>query len=71
MTVWGQGPSETDLAFSVACILPSVSSRFGTANAPWVGIAYLLTQTTCSPIYGRMSDVFGRKVRKHVLLSHV
>ncbi|PWZ01212.1 MFS general substrate transporter [Testicularia cyperi] len=45
----------------VASILPSISNKFGHAQAPWVGTAYLLAQTTFSPLYGKMSDVFGRK----------
>jgi len=28
----------------------------------WVGIAYMLTQTACQPLYGRISDLVGRKV---------
>lgn len=46
----------------VACILPNISAEFGARDAPWIGTAYLLTQTTFSPLYGRLSDVFGRKV---------
>lgn len=47
---------------AVACILPNIASDFGSSSLSWVGTAYLLTQTTFSPMYGRMSDVFGRKV---------
>ena len=28
----------------------------------WIGVAYLLTQTACQPLYGRISDLTGRKV---------
>ncbi|KAF9974125.1 hypothetical protein BGZ73_002595 [Actinomortierella ambigua] len=28
---------------------------------PWIGTAYLLTSTACQPLYGRFSDIFGRK----------
>lgn len=35
----------------------------GTQNEyAWVGVAYLLTQTACQPLYGKLADVFGRKV---------
>lgn len=27
----------------------------------WIGVAYLLTQTACQPLYGRISDLLGRK----------
>lgn len=30
-------------------------------NAYWVGTSYLLAQTVSQPIYGSLSDVFGRK----------
>ncbi|KLO20499.1 MFS general substrate transporter [Schizopora paradoxa] len=29
---------------------------------PWVGISYLLTQTAFQPLYGRFSDLLGRKI---------
>ncbi|KAG0299650.1 hypothetical protein BGZ98_009870 [Dissophora globulifera] len=28
---------------------------------PWIGTAYLLTSTSFQPLYGRFSDIFGRK----------
>ncbi|KAI1316709.1 hypothetical protein EDD11_009598 [Mortierella claussenii] len=31
------------------------------ADVPWVGTAYLLTSTSFQPLYGRFSDIFGRK----------
>ena len=52
----------TQVRRAVACISPSISKSFGASQIPWVGTAYLLTQTVFAPIYGRMSDVFGRKV---------
>lgn len=46
----------------VACLLPTIASDFGAAkDISWVGTAFLLTNTAFSPIYGRMSDVFGRR----------
>ena len=41
--------------------MPTISQDFGSDSISWVGICYLLTQTVFSPIYGRLSDVFGRK----------
>jgi len=31
------------------------------SQAPWVGVAYLLTQTISTPIIGKLSDIYGRK----------
>ncbi|TEB39354.1 amino acid permease ScVBA-like protein [Coprinellus micaceus] len=31
----------------------------------WVGVAYLLTQTALQPLYGRVSDLIGRKAVLH------
>ncbi|KAF8929623.1 hypothetical protein BGZ58_008813 [Dissophora ornata] len=31
------------------------------SEIPWVGTAYLLTSTSFQPLYGRFSDIFGRK----------
>ncbi|ODO07242.1 tetracycline efflux protein [Cryptococcus wingfieldii CBS 7118] len=46
----------------VTTALPTLGQVFNRADiAPWVGTAYLLTSTTAQPIYGRISDIFGRK----------
>ncbi|KAJ7838877.1 major facilitator superfamily domain-containing protein, partial [Mycena leptocephala] len=46
----------------VATTLPTVSSAFNTgAVVSWVPSAYLLTSTCFQPLYGRFSDIFGRK----------
>lgn len=48
---------------SVATALPTLGSAFHDAGiSSWVGTAYLLTSTACQPLYGRLSDIFGRKV---------
>ncbi|KAF9106238.1 hypothetical protein BGX27_009263 [Mortierella sp. AM989] len=31
------------------------------SEIPWIGTAYLLTSTSFQPLYGRFSDIFGRK----------
>jgi Major Facilitator Superfamily len=47
----------------VATALPTISAFFqaGSTSA-WVPSAYLLTSTGFQPLYGRFSDIFGRKV---------
>lgn len=46
----------------VATALPTISAKFhaGSTSA-WVPSAYLLTSTGFQPLYGRFSDIFGRK----------
>ena len=31
------------------------------SSASWIATAYFLTMTCCQPLYGKLSDVFGRK----------
>ncbi|KAJ5729429.1 uncharacterized protein N7483_003937 [Penicillium malachiteum] len=51
----------------VSTALPTLGRVFNDASIEsWVGTAYLLTSTACQPLYGRLSDIFGRKI---VLLS--
>ncbi|KAJ7060937.1 MFS general substrate transporter [Mycena amicta] len=46
----------------VATALPSISSAFNAGSVvSWVPSAYLLTSTCFQPLYGRFSDIFGRK----------
>lgn len=46
----------------VATALPTISSAFHAGSiVSWVPSAYLLTTTSCQPLYGRFSDIFGRK----------
>jgi MFS family permease len=46
----------------VATAIPSISSAFNAgAVVSWVPSAYLLTSTSFQPLYGRFSDIFGRK----------
>ncbi|KAI9238382.1 MAG: major facilitator superfamily domain-containing protein [Podila humilis] len=46
----------------VSVLIPTMGKVF---NAPqlisWVGTAYLLTNTAVQPLYGKLSDIFGRK----------
>jgi hypothetical protein len=47
----------------VATALPTISAKFqaGSTSA-WVPSSYLLTSTGFQPLYGRFSDIFGRKL---------
>ncbi|KAG6816251.1 hypothetical protein H0H87_007416 [Tephrocybe sp. NHM501043] len=46
----------------VATALPTISTAFRAGSvSSWVPSAYLLTSTSFQPLYGRFSDIFGRK----------
>ena len=46
----------------VATILSTVGSEFQVSKTVgWLGTSYLLTQTAFQPLYGRLSDIFGRR----------
>ncbi|EPT02404.1 hypothetical protein FOMPIDRAFT_1029277 [Fomitopsis schrenkii] len=46
----------------VATALPTISNAFNAgAVVSWVPSGYLLTSTAFQPLYGRFSDIFGRK----------
>ncbi|ORX71699.1 MFS general substrate transporter [Basidiobolus meristosporus CBS 931.73] len=46
----------------VATALPKIASDFGAFDQiAWVATAYMLTATACQPLYGKFSDIFGRK----------
>ena len=46
--------------------LPTVVSELGALQDQytWVAVAYMLTQTAGQPLYGKFSDLIGRKVGK-------
>ncbi|KAF7541725.1 hypothetical protein G7054_g374 [Neopestalotiopsis clavispora] len=47
---------------AVATALPVVARSLGAGNSiTWTATAYLMGQTTFQPLYGRLSDIFGRK----------
>lgn len=47
----------------VATALPHIAADLqGFTDLAWVGIAYLLTSTVTIPIYGKLSDLLGRKL---------
>lgn len=40
-----------------------ISSQFQSSNlASWITTSYLVTSTALQPLYGRFSDIFGRRV---------
>ncbi|KAF9295349.1 hypothetical protein BGZ74_010870 [Mortierella antarctica] len=46
----------------VSVCTTKIANDFKALNEiPWVGTAYLLTSTAFQPLYGRFSDIFGRK----------
>ncbi|CAG8706258.1 24451_t:CDS:2 [Dentiscutata erythropus] len=46
----------------VSTALPAIVSDFnGLDQIAWVATSYLLTMTSFQPIYGKLSDIFGRK----------
>ncbi len=47
----------------VAPAMPTIGSSLGHAEyLPWIVTAYLLTSTATSPLYGKVSDVYGRRL---------
>ncbi|KAF7975435.1 hypothetical protein HWV62_9565 [Athelia sp. TMB] len=54
----------------VATALPTVSADFKAGSViSWVPSAYFLTSTAFQPMYGRLSDIFGRKATLIVAMS--
>ncbi|KAF8926570.1 major facilitator superfamily-domain-containing protein [Dissophora ornata] len=46
----------------VSVCTPKIANEFNGLNeVPWIGTSYLLTSTTFQPLYGKGSDIFGRK----------
>jgi hypothetical protein len=46
----------------VTTALPTISAEFNSASGyTWVGSAYLIAQSAATPIWGKVSDIFGRK----------
>ena len=53
----------------VATALPTIGRHFDDfENLSWVVTAYLLTSTAVSPLYGKLSDIYGR--RAMMLAAH-
>lgn len=60
-TSFSHTPYPTFIQTIVSVLIPTLGKVF---NAPqliaWVGTAYLLTNTAVQPLYGKLSDIFGR-----------
>jgi MFS family permease len=53
----------------IATALPAIGRELGgLENLSWVVTAYLLTATAVTPLYGKLSDIYGRRV---VLLTGI
>lgn len=47
----------------VATALPTIGLELGDAgNLPWIVTAYLLASTAVTPLYGKLSDIHGRRI---------
>lgn len=54
----------------VATALPTMAGELGGANRiAWVVSAYLLTSTIVTPLYGKMSDLYGRRIVYQVSIA--
>ena len=57
---------------AVATALPVIGSSLNAGTTiTWAGTAYLMGQAACQPLYGRLSDVFGRKPVLMLSLSFI
>lgn len=55
--------------FSVATLLTDIGSSFNKSHmASWLGTSYLLSVCCFTPIYGRLSDIIGRRGAMFVAL---
>ncbi|KAG0309144.1 hypothetical protein BGZ99_000975 [Dissophora globulifera] len=46
----------------VATSIPAIAREYNSLNdISWLGTAYLMTSTSFQPLYGKVSDIFGRK----------
>ncbi|KAN0079872.1 Major facilitator superfamily domain containing protein [Tylopilus felleus] len=54
----------------IATAMPTISDSFNAGSiASWVPSAYMLTSTSFQPLYGRSSDIFGRKLALCVAMA--
>ncbi|KAI7825120.1 major facilitator superfamily domain-containing protein [Gamsiella multidivaricata] len=53
--------SSLDQTIVSVCTTKIANEFNGLNQIPWIGTSYLLTSTTFQPLYGRGSDIFGRK----------
>ena len=54
----------------VATALPTIGRELGDLeHLPWVVTAYLLTATAVTPLYGKLSDIHGRRATMLVSIA--
>ena len=54
----------------VATALPTIGRQFGdAANLSWIITAYLLASTAVAPVFGTLSDIYGRRMMIIVAMS--
>ena len=54
----------------LATALPTIGRDFGDVhNLPWLITAYLIASTAATPLYGKISDIHGRRFTLRVALS--
>ena len=47
----------------IATAMPTIVGELGGLDYySWVVTAYLLSSTVCTPLYGKISDLYGRRV---------
>ncbi|MCO8255995.1 MFS transporter [Haladaptatus sp. AB618] len=53
----------------VATALPTIASEFGSLDQLfWVVTAYLVTSTAVTPLYGKLSDIYGRRLLTQIAI---
>ena len=56
----------------VATALPHIAADLsGTEHLSWIVSSYLLTSTAATPIYGKLSDLYGRKLMLQVAIVSI
>ncbi len=54
----------------VAPAMPTIARELGDAeHLPWIVTAYLLVSTAATPLYGKLSDIHGRRIMLLVAIS--
>src|SRR5919106_91072 len=54
----------------VATALPTIGRHFGDLEQlSWVVTAYLLTGTAVTPLYGKLSDIYGRRAMMLIAIA--
>jgi EmrB/QacA subfamily drug resistance transporter len=54
----------------VATALPTIGRAFGDfENLSWIVLSYLVTSTAVAPLYGKLSDIYGRRVMMLVAIG--